>query len=78
MIDLFQVVEAFDKYRGCMERIDKAIQEYADNTLLDLHHFYELIVFSYLVGTNAMHLKYFSMIITSFGWPFLLWMIYLT
>ena len=68
MIDMFQVVEAFDKYRGSMERIGKAIHEYADNTLLDLLRFYELIVFSYLVGNNDVHLKNFSMIKTSYGW----------
>ncbi len=68
MIDMFQVVEAFDKYRGSMERIGKAINEYADNTLLDLLRYYELTVFSYLVGNNDMHLKNFSMIKTSYGW----------
>lgn len=68
MIDMFQVVEAFDKYRGSMERIGKAIHEYADNTLLDLLRFYELTVFSYLLGNNDMHLKNFSMIKTSYGW----------
>ena len=44
MIDMFQIVEAFDKYHGSMELIGKAIHEYADNTLLDLLRFYELTV----------------------------------
>lgn len=68
MIDMFQVVEAFDKYRGSMERIGKAIHEYADNTFLDILRFYELTVFSYLTGNNDMHLKNFSMLKTSYGW----------
>ncbi|TDN78738.1 serine/threonine-protein kinase HipA, partial [Salegentibacter sp. 24] len=68
MIDMFQVLEAFDKYRGSMERIGKAIQEYADNTFLDILRFYELTLFSYLTGNNDMHLKNFSMIQTSYGW----------
>ena len=68
MIDMFQVVEAFDKYRGSMERIGKAIHAYADNTFLDVLRFYELTVFSYLTGNNDMHLKNFSMIKTSYGW----------
>ncbi|MGO3181852.1 MAG: HipA domain-containing protein [Aequorivita sp.] len=68
MIDMFQVVEAFDKYRGSMERIGKAIHKYADNTYLDILRFYELTVFSYLVGNNDMHLKNFSMLKTSYGW----------
>ncbi|HTN69060.1 MAG TPA: HipA domain-containing protein, partial [Dysgonamonadaceae bacterium] len=60
--------EAFDKYRGSMERIGKAIHAYADNTFLDVLRFYELTVFSYLTGNNDMHLKNFSMLKTSYGW----------
>lgn len=68
IIDMFQVIEAFDKYRGSMERIGKAIHKYADNTFLDILRFYELTVFSYLTGNNDMHLKNFSMLKTSYGW----------
>lgn len=68
MIDMFQVLEAFDKYRGSMERIGKAIETYAENTLLDKLRFFELTLFSYLTGNNDMHLKNFSMIKTSYGW----------
>lgn len=68
MIDMFQILEAFDKYRGSMERIGKAIETYAENTLLDKLRFFELTIFSYLTGNNDMHLKNFSMIKTSYGW----------
>jgi len=68
MIDMYQVLEAFDKYRGSMERIGKAIETYAENTLLDKLRFFELTIFSYLTGNNDMHLKNFSMIKTSYGW----------
>ena len=68
MIDMFQVLEAFDKYRGSMERVGKAIETYAENTLLDKLRFFELTIFSYLTGNNDMHLKNFSMIKTSYGW----------
>lgn len=68
MIDMFQVLEAFDKYRGSMERIGKAIETCAENTLLDKLRFFELTIFSYLTGNNDMHLKNFSMIKTSYGW----------
>ena len=68
MIDMFQVVEAFDKYRGSMERIGSAIHKYADNTFLDILRFYELTVFSYLTGNSDMHLKNFSLLKTSYGW----------
>mgnify|MGYP003677331741 FL=1 len=68
MIDMFQALEAFDKYRGSMERIGKAIEIYAENTLLDKLRFFELTIFSYLTANNDMHLKNFSMIKTSYGW----------
>jgi serine/threonine-protein kinase HipA len=57
MIDMFQVLEAFDKYRGSMERIGKAIESYAENTLFDKLRLFELTIFSYLTANNDMHLK---------------------
>jgi serine/threonine-protein kinase HipA len=35
MLDMFQITEAFDKYRGSMEKIGKALDSYSTNTLLD-------------------------------------------
>ena len=63
MLDMFQILEAFDKYKGSMERVGKAISQYAENTLLDLLNFFELTVFCFLTGNNDIHLKNFSMII---------------
>nr|WP_282054540.1 HipA domain-containing protein [Maribacter luteus] len=68
MLDMYQITEAFDKYKGSMERIGKAIDSYATNTLLDQLRFFELTIFIYLTGNNDMHLKNFSMIKTSYGW----------
>jgi len=68
MIDMFQITEAFDKYKSSMEKIGKALNTYSDNTLLDKLYFFELTVFSFLSGNNDMHLKNFSMIQTDFGW----------
>ena len=68
MIDMFQITEAFDKYKGSMERVAKAVNNYAENTLLDKLRLFELSVFSYLTGNNDMHLKNFSMIKTTYGW----------
>ncbi|MDT0644536.1 HipA domain-containing protein [Zunongwangia sp. F363] len=62
MLDMFQVLEAFDKYKGSMERVGKAIGSYSDNTLLDKLYFFEIAVFSFLTGNNDMHLKNFSLI----------------
>ncbi|UMB61029.1 HipA domain-containing protein [Lutibacter sp. A80] len=68
MIDMFQITEAFDKYKGSMERVGKALDLYASNTLLDKLRFFELTVFSFITGNNDMHLKNFSMIKTNIGW----------
>lgn len=64
MIDMFQILEAFDKYKSSMERVGKALGAYSSNTLLDKLYFFELSVFSFLTGNNDMHLKNFSMINT--------------
>jgi serine/threonine-protein kinase HipA len=61
MLDMFQITEAFDKYKSSMEKVGKALNEYSDNTLLDKVYFLELAVFSFLTGNNDMHLKNFSL-----------------
>ncbi|MBP4141941.1 HipA domain-containing protein [Flavobacterium sp. P4023] len=68
MVDMFQITEAFDKYKSSMEKIGKALNEYSDNTLLDKVYFLELAIFSFLTGNNDMHLKNFSMINTGDAW----------
>lgn len=68
MIDMFQITEAFDKYKSSMEKVGKAINSYSDNTMLDKIIFFELTLFSFLTGNNDMHLKNFSMIESAYGW----------
>lgn len=68
MLDMFQITEAFDKYKGSMERVGKAIGKYSRNTLLDKILFLELTVFSFITGNNDMHLKNFSMIEDNSKW----------
>ena len=68
MLDMFQITEAFDKYKSSMEKVGKALNSYSNNTLLDKIFFFELTLFSYLTGNNDMHLKNFSMIESSSGW----------
>jgi serine/threonine-protein kinase HipA len=68
MIDMFQITEAFDKYKSSMEKVGKALRENSENTFLDLLSFFELSLFSFLTGNNDMHLKNFSMIKTRSGW----------
>lgn len=70
MLDMFQITEAFDKYKSSMEKIGKALGNYSVNPLLDKLFFFELCIFSFLTGNNDMHLKNFSMIKTPSGWLF--------
>lgn len=68
MLDMFQITEAFDKYKSSMEKVGKALHNYSNNTLLDKIFYFELAVFSFLTGNSDMHLKNFSMIESPSGW----------
>ena len=68
MLDMFQITEAFDKYKSSMEKVGKALGQFSSNTLLDKLFFFELALFSFLTGNNDMHLKNFSMIESGSGW----------
>lgn len=70
MLDMFQITEAFDKYKSSMEKVGKAVSEYSSNTLLDAIRLYEVAIFSYITGNNDMHLKNFSMILQGENWVF--------
>lgn len=68
MLDMFQITDAYEKYKGSMEKIGKAIGEYSANPNLDKIFFFELAFFSFITGNNDMHLKNFSMIEGNSGW----------
>jgi serine/threonine-protein kinase HipA len=68
MLDMFQILEAFDKYKSSMEKVGKGIGAYSSNTLLDQLYYFELAVFSFLTGNNDMHLKNFSLIANGNDW----------
>lgn len=68
MLDMYQILEAFDKYKGSMERVAKALNNYSARPLLDKLRFFELALFCYLSGNNDMHLKNFSMIKNGNDW----------
>jgi len=68
ILDMFQITEAFDKYKSSMEKVGKAINSYSSNTLLDKIFYFELALFCFLTGNNDMHLKNFSMIESPSGW----------
>lgn len=50
------------KYRGSYEKIAKAILKFNGKKLIDVVHFYEQVILSYLIGNNDMHLKNFSLL----------------
>ena len=62
MLDMFQITEAFDKYKSSMEKVGRALHSYSQNTMLDKIFYFELALFCFLTGNNDMHLKNFSMI----------------
>jgi serine/threonine-protein kinase HipA len=68
MLDMFQITEAFDKYKSSMEKVGNALDAYSNATLLDKTYFLDLTLFSFLTGNNDMHLKNFSMIENPSGW----------
>ena len=69
MMDMLQILESFDKYRGgSMEKIGKALNIYSANPLLDKVFYFDLALFSFITGNNDMHLKNFSMIESKLGW----------
>lgn len=68
MLDMFQITEAFNKYKSSMEKIGKALDSYSQNKGLDKIFFFELALFSFITGNNDMHLKNFSMILRDNKW----------
>ncbi|MGB4848736.1 MAG: HipA domain-containing protein [Saprospiraceae bacterium] len=68
MIDMFQITDAYDKYKSSMEKVGIAIDSYSGNTMLDKIFYFELALFSFLTGNNDMHLKNFSMIKRNREW----------
>jgi len=68
MLDMFQILEAFDKYKSSMEKVGKAIGEHSVNTQLDRLYYFELALFCFVSGNSDMHLKNFSMILSPQGW----------
>ena len=68
MLDMFQITEAFDKYKSSMEKVGKALHSYSQNTMLDKIFYFELLLLCFLTGNNDMHLKNFSMIKGTSGW----------
>lgn len=61
--DMAQLKETLteNKYRGSMERIGKVILKYSSYPGIDAIKFFELALFSFIMGNSDMHLKNFSL-----------------
>jgi serine/threonine-protein kinase HipA len=62
--DLCQLTESLTehKYRGSYEKTGRTIRQYSSQSGLDTLTFFELLLFSYIIGNADMHLKNFSML----------------
>lgn len=62
--DLCQLTESLTehKYRGSYEKTGRTIRQYSSQSGLDTITFFELVMFSYIIGNADMHLKNFSML----------------
>lgn len=49
------------KYEGSYEQVAKLIKEYLSRPTFDLLSYWEVVLFSWLVGNSDMHLKNFSL-----------------
>lgn len=70
MEDMCQLSERLTeyKYKGSYEQIAKLIKKYSATPQLDLVNFWEVVVFSWIVGNSDMHLKNFSLYKTPTGY----------
>lgn len=70
MEDMCQLTERLTeyKYKGSYEQIAKTIRKYSAVPQLDLVNFWEVVVFSWIVGNSDMHLKNFSLYNTGLGY----------
>lgn len=67
--DLCQLTETLTehKYRGSYEKTGKIINLYSTQPGLDVLHYFQLILFSFITGNADMHLKNFSMLEKEIG-----------
>jgi serine/threonine-protein kinase HipA len=63
MEDMCQLSERLTeyKYKGSYEQVAKMIKKYSTTPKLDLVNYWEVVVFSWIIGNSDMHLKNFSL-----------------
>ena len=64
MLDMCQLSNRLTehKYRGAYAQLAETVRRYSSASLLDVQHFWELVLFSWITGNSDMHCKNFSLI----------------
>ena len=64
MLDMCQLTNRLTehKYRGAYIQLAETIKKYSSAPMLDVQHFWEVVIFSWLTGNSDMHCKNFSLI----------------
>ena len=67
LLDMCQLTNRLTehKYRGAYTQLADVIRRYSAAPLLDIQRFWEIVIFSWIVGNSDMHCKNFSLIETS-------------
>lgn len=64
LLDMCQLTNRLTehKYRGAYTQLADVIRRYSSAPLLDIQRFWEIVIFSWIVGNSDMHCKNFSLI----------------
>lgn len=64
MLDMCQLSNRLTehKYRGSYAQLAETVRRYSSASLLDVQHFWEIVLFSWITGNSDMHCKNFSLI----------------
>ena len=67
LLDMCQLTNRLTehKYRGAYTQLADVIRRYSAAPLLDIQRFWEIVIFSWIVGNSDMHCKNFSLIETT-------------
>lgn len=64
MLDMCQLTNRLTehKYRGSYSQLSTVVNNYSSAPLLDVQHFWEIVLFSWITGNSDMHCKNFSLL----------------
>lgn len=64
MLDMCQLSNRITehKYMGAYSQLAQCVKKYSGASMLDVQHFWEIVIFSWITGNSDMHCKNFSLI----------------